>query len=445
MSDYTATAGWTYGRSAGSWIGRLIGTIDRDVLSTIAVRIAVAFGGVLASVLTARYLSPSRRGEYFLVYTLGQTLAQFGNFGLQSSNTYLVARDRSLAGALLANSLWTALIAGGAGSVIVILLLKTNSVSWAVSGLWFAAVLAPTTLFYLLGVNLLVGLRRIAAFNKFQLASNYGVLLCLIGAAIAGAGPSGFLAASALGWTVVSCGLLVALHHGATASLKFRPDVFRVGFRFALKAYVATLCGFLVVRGNVFLLNALTSSAQVGYYSVASQMADVMGILPQSMALVLFPTLIMATEGQFRTTLKNMAVVGVLLAAGCATVGLFAEPFVRLVFGAKFLPTVPVLRWMLPGVFFLGLTAIPSQYLAASGFPVAVVGVWVGGSLFALTLGWLLIPASAGIGAAMALSLTHFGIFLAIFALSVRHARGCGGTFGAVKGMPVVAAEGVLP
>ncbi len=157
--------------------------------------------------------------------------------------------------------------------------------------------LAPATLFYLLGVNLLVGLKRIATFNTFQLASNYVVLLCLIGAAIAGAGPSGFLAASALGWTVVSCSLLLALRRGATTSLRFRPDVFREGLRFALKAYAATLCGFLVVRGNVFLLNALQSSEQVGYYSVASQIADVMGILPQSMALVLFPALIVGERG----------------------------------------------------------------------------------------------------------------------------------------------------
>jgi hypothetical protein len=33
------------------------------------------------------------------VVTLAQTLAQFGNLGLRSSNTFFVARDRSLAGA----------------------------------------------------------------------------------------------------------------------------------------------------------------------------------------------------------------------------------------------------------------------------------------------------------------------------------------------------------
>jgi O-antigen/teichoic acid export membrane protein len=57
---------------------------------------------------------------------------------------------------------------------------------------------------------------------------------------------------------------------------------------------------FLVIRGNVFILNALRGPASVGLYSVASQMGDVLGILPQSMALVLFPTLITAGSGRFR-------------------------------------------------------------------------------------------------------------------------------------------------
>lgn len=406
----------------------LAALINRDVLWTMAVRIAVAFGGVLASVLTARYLSPASRGDYFLVYTLAQTLAQFGNLGLHSSNTYLVAQDNALAGALLANSLWTALIAGGLGSSIVVLLLRTDG-AWAVNGLWLTTVLTPAILFYLLGANLLVGLRQIATFNKIQLAGSYLVLLCLTVAAIAGAGPAGFLAASAFGWSLMSGVLLLVLRQGAVSSFRFRPEVFLNGLRFALKAYAAALFAFLVVRGNVFLLNELKSSQQVGYYSVASQVADAMTILPQSVALVLFPMLVIAGGGQFRVTLKNMAAVGVLLAAACITVGVFAEPFVRVVFGENFLPSVPALRWLLPSVFCLGLTSIASQYLAAFGFPISVVLVWLAGVAISLSLGWLLIPLRGEVGAAMATSVAHLCMLVAIFVLCVRHARANGGGF----------------
>ena len=56
---------------------------------------------------------------------------------------------------------------GGLGSAAVILLGHG-----AVSGrIWLAAILAPATLFFMLGTNLLVGLKRITAFNAFFAAN----------------------------------------------------------------------------------------------------------------------------------------------------------------------------------------------------------------------------------------------------------------------------------
>ena len=209
--------------AASRWsISSPVAFVDPQVIATVAVRLLIVAGGFVSSVLTARLLSPAGRGEYFLVVTLAQALAQFGNFGLQSSNTYFVARDRSLTGALLANSLAIAMVAGGVGSVAVILVLKAAGGASGDSRLWFAAIIAPATLFYMLGTNLLVGLKRIGTFNRFQLGSNYGVLLCLVGAAVLGTGSAGFLAASALGWTLVSCCLLVVLRKEAAGHVNDR-------------------------------------------------------------------------------------------------------------------------------------------------------------------------------------------------------------------------------
>src|SRR5690242_11581545 len=70
--------------------------IDTAVLLTIAARFVVIAAGVVTSIMTARFLLPAGRGEYFLVLTTAQILAQFCNLGLASSNTYFVAKDRSL-------------------------------------------------------------------------------------------------------------------------------------------------------------------------------------------------------------------------------------------------------------------------------------------------------------------------------------------------------------
>jgi O-antigen/teichoic acid export membrane protein len=315
------------------------------------------------------------------------------------------------------------LVAGCVGAVFALVLMTSMGGSAVNGRLWMAVLLAPATLFYLLGTNLLMGLKKVDTFNKVQLGSNYGVLLCFVVAGAAGAGPTGFLAAHVLGWVAASWLLLRRLRRESPGSLRFDREVFGEGFRYALKAYVATLCGFLVVRTNVYLLSGLSGAEQVGYYSVAAQMGEVMGILPQSIALVLFPTLVTARSGKLRTTFLNMAAVALAMGIACVGVGLFADGFVTLVFGTTFLPTASLLRWMLPGIFFLGLTSVLSQYLASCGFPTSLVVVWIGGEVLAAALGWMLIPTYSATGAAIALSIAHTAIFAGVLGVSLGYAR----------------------
>jgi len=84
-----------------------------DVLQTVLTRLFInvlAFG---SSILTARFLGPAGRGDYFVVVTFAGMVMQFGNLGLQSSNTYYAARDPRNLGPLLANSLWISMLGGG--------------------------------------------------------------------------------------------------------------------------------------------------------------------------------------------------------------------------------------------------------------------------------------------------------------------------------------------
>src|SRR5437870_4922581 len=77
-----------------------------DATMVMGGRVVGIIAGIASSILTARYLAPEGRGEYFIAIVTAQLAAQFGNLGLSSGNTYFVARDRRLFPGLLANSLW---------------------------------------------------------------------------------------------------------------------------------------------------------------------------------------------------------------------------------------------------------------------------------------------------------------------------------------------------
>jgi len=390
-------------------------------LSTIAVQFVVIVLGFLSSVITARVLGADGRGVYFLATTFASIVLQLSNLGLQGSNTYRVSRDTQMLGPLAANSLWAAVCAGTLVSALGTVLLWTwGFVSAAeLPFLAVAALYVPANMFCMLGINLLVGYGRPELYNLYLFAYTVWNLVANITAAFTMPTVNGFLLASVAGNWLPAIALLVWLPRFAGASLKFRPDVFRQCAGYAFRSYVATAFGFLILRCNVFILNRYSTDVDLGTFSVASQIGDVLNILPTSVALLLFPHLVRQKSDRWATLLHHLRDVGLILALACAVAALTVAPFVRLVFGASFADAAPTLYYMLPGCFFVGMTSIVSPYLNTHGFPVRQVVAWALAFVVLLAASFVLIPLYKGHGAALALSIAHLALFVMIFAVAV--------------------------
>jgi O-antigen/teichoic acid export membrane protein len=288
---------------------------------------------------------------------------------------------------------------------------------------WFALALAPLFVFHQLGNGLFVGLQQIKTFSLMQPVSSAIVLPLLVVAAMMHAGPGGFLAANVLAWAATIAVMLFLLFRQTGQVGRFRPDVFVSTFSYSTKVYVATLAGFLVLRMNVFVVSAGAGIEQVGYYSVASQVADTLAILPQAVATILFPRLVASRSGRLNATMRDAGRIAAVMLIICSAVWMLAEPAIQLAFGAEFAPAAPVLRAILPAVFLLGVMSVVSQYLAASGFPLAVVGCWLGAVALCGSLSRALVAGSGAVGAGQALSVTYAVLLAALLLLCWRTAR----------------------
>lgn len=394
-------------------------------IATRALQIICSFAG---TVVTARFLGPTDRGEYFLVVTAALVVVQFASFGLHASNTFKVAQDETMFGPLVTNTIWASVVLGVGGAAAAVAVLRMTSIfpHGRPALLWFVIGLTPAMLVFLLGTNLLVGTQRMRAFNIVETIGNLLVVGALVGAGIAGGRVGWFLAASCCAWLVTGAALMRYLVRVSGATWRLRRDVFVSGFRYAAKAYAISVLGYLVLRGNVFVLQHFYGSRELGYYSVAAQVGDALAILPASVALVLFPRLVRQTEDRWSSTLRTTVTVAALLALVCAIAAVLASPFMRIAFGASFTPAAGVLRLMLPGVFAVGTTTILSQYLGAVGMPKITVGIWAIALVVVLVAGRLLVPAHAGAGASAALSLTYFLVLGMVF-MAARHYRAASG------------------
>lgn len=405
----------------------------KQIFSTAVTRLLTMVMAFISSIVVSKSLGPGGRGDYAVAISFAALISQFANLGLQSSNTYYVARNRSIYDGLLANSLWVSLALGGGGAVLAALFMQTTGriVMARPLELWLATAYVAPMLFLMFASNLLVGTNQIAEYNIYELTAAVWNLMLNVMAAVWHLGVPGFLWTSVLGNWVPAIIILVwmcanrerALQDESAAvphlSLRFRPDLLSSGLRFGLKAYLSTLMGALVIRSLVFILKDASGSAEVGYYSVATQISDALYLLPSSAALVLFPRMVRDAGGRWSSTLRALLIIGALLVVACLLAAVLIKPFIWYVLGENFMPAAPILWYLLPGTMLLGLSTVVSQFLAACGFPRSVPVVWMCAWGLVYVLSRQLVPMYGGKGAAIALSATYAFLFVALSSVAM--------------------------
>lgn len=393
----------------------------RNVLSTMGTRVAMVMVSFLGAVVTARVLSPEDRGYFFYALTVAAAVTQFGNMGLHSSNVRFLASEPQLLPVLAANSLWVSIIFGSAGCLGIWIGWRSGLLSSSAPPITIYAALAmvPLLLYYLLGTNLLVGMEQFKELNILEFLNRFlGLLLFLI-CAVSGAGVGGFLVAVVLcaAASVVWLWRLITLQGGCA-----RPDwpLFVSHLPYGLRAYLAALLPFVMTRLMVFSVEQLPDKSQLGYWSIASRMGELMLIIPTSLSMVLFPRL-MKEGNPAKRTWVAVAATAVAMSIACGGVAIMAEVFIEYVFGGVYRPAANMLYLYLPTVFMLSIISVLSQLLAARGIPIGLLVVWGFATAlnFVLTADWVRV--SGALGAIKAMAVSHLIVLGLIVLLVLRN------------------------
>jgi O-antigen/teichoic acid export membrane protein len=389
----------------------------QKVGETLGTRGLLMLSGLAASVLMARALGPDGRGVVAAAAALTAVGMQIANVGLPASNVYYVARDPSLMPALIGNSLAVGLLGSGLGCLIAAAFLAVFSASAPVSGTTLAIALAgiPLGTTLLLLQNLLLGVQRIHALNAVEVGTRLFslaaiVLLIALGATTPNLVLAASLAATAVGgcWTLF---LLRARRSSWTVSF----ELLRTHMGFGLKAFLANLFAFMLLRIDVLMVQDLRGSADTGFYSIAVSMADVLYVLPMVVGMILFPRLSGMGDPlmQWRATRRVAWVTAGILVVAAVTAGIVAHPFVSVLYGNEFLPAVPAFLLLLPGIVTLGTYTVVSRFYASTGLPwfaVYAPGVCAGINIL---LNLVLIP-KVGINGASIASSVCYTLMLAV-------------------------------
>lgn len=391
----------------------------RAVAETYATQITLIVVGLATTVIVTRSLGPAGRGLYSVAMALGFLGVQFGNCGFPASNTYYLAKDRSLLPQLLGNSLLLSFAVGGAGSAAIGLAFYLYPRWEPVHGLLLVLGLLwiPVGLASLLMGRLLLGLHEVRSFNKVELMNRCCALI-LVAAAIflRKITPEAILAANLLG-LLISCGWALRKILSFTQAFPW-PSLthLRAHFGVGMRAYVITAFSLLLLRADLLMVKYMLGPEQAGYYSIVSTIADYILMLPSVIALILFPRL--SAIGDVKEKLRQAkkatlgAAVSLLPLLLIATVS--SRLVVRILFGKAFLPAADAFVWLVPGIFTLGIEVAIVQFLNSVGYPKIVAWIWCLSVLLNVTLNFWTIPHYGIKGASATSSLSYSLTLIAI-------------------------------
>lgn len=351
-------------------------------LEMFAARCLALTGPLAVAIITARMLGPEERGRYYYVITLATIGAQLASLGIQSSNAVMVARGPNLLPPMLANSAWLGLVLGVVAALGVVMFdVALGDLMHLQEAVIFVFALCPLTLLFLYLSNLAVAINRPRLFNGLVIFNGFVLLAATVAVGSLKPTLDPFLAA------VVASGLISCVvawrlvGRGMRLPWTFDWGLFSRSIAFALRAYMLTLVGFLMARTSVVIIRRANAFADLGYWSIGAQISEALLLLPATLSLLLFPMLVRAEDADRWTEFVSMAKrVGVAMGFICVVAGLLARPAITLGFGEAYEPAVGITLALLPGVFFLSVTSVVSQYLAAFGIPRSQLVAW--------TVGW---------------------------------------------------------
>jgi O-antigen/teichoic acid export membrane protein len=352
----------------------------RKVAGTFASKVLLMGLTFITSVLVTRILGPRDRGLYSVAVATAAIAVQFSNLGLNRSNVYYVAKDRSLLSPLVGNSLFFSFLFGGLAASLAGIVFSSWPHLAPLQGTLLVLALAeiPLSLSSLFLQNLVLGIQKVFIYNLIELLNRFiylGIVFILI--AFRWISVETLFASVLL--SLCLCIIFQVWHLWPYIEHPPKPSfvLLKDNIGYGIKAYLAALFFNLALKANLLMIQYYLGPEQAGYYAVADNFATLVYTFPLIVGMLLFPKLsaLESLEKGWMIVKKVTLLVSILTGGICLIVALLAKPIITLIYGNNFLPSASICAWLMPAVFFLGVQVIVMQFDAAIGFPVAVVFV----------------------------------------------------------------------
>jgi O-antigen/teichoic acid export membrane protein len=389
---------------------------------TFSGRVLVVFGtqvfgagiGIINGILLARLLGPAAKGDYYFLVLLPATTIILLQLGLPQAFGFFAARGQTI-GMLGKTIVLTAILSILALLVLLVVLPILSGIfppGIGVEQILFAFLALPLALNATFTTGIVTGRQAVRWYAGINMAYPIvsTVLLVVILGGLGGS-VTGAIAVYVIVSSIQSLGFAIGARWVSARNPEPAEVSYRELLRYGLPYYPGSLTQFFSARADVFLIAWLVAdaAAPLGYYSMAVGLAELVFYFPNAVATLFFPHVAGASREESDSQVAMVARVSLLVTAGVALALAPAAVVMIYVLLPAFVPSLPALFILLPGVVALSATRVVYVYLTGIGKPALTSYINVFAFVLNIVLNIFLIP-RYGIEGAAAASLVSYSV-----------------------------------
>jgi O-antigen/teichoic acid export membrane protein len=385
----------------------------RDILSFLGSNLAVTISNLAISVILSRMLGAAGFGLYSAIIVVPVMVIGFTQLGIRRSAIYHIGNkilpEDHIVSALLILVLWTSAL-----SIFICGFVYFFSDSQPFDPLIIVLVLLtiPLLLTNIFAGGVFLGkedIKRASILNAgptlitllLTILFVWGLKMSVLGAFVA------IALANFIMFFITYRIIIVRFRYNIT--WKYHEGIMKSMIKLGLVNAIAIFIMQLNYRLDILMLKKLSTLEEVGFYSLAMQIAEQLWHIPYAIESIVLSRSANSTNDQFiHRTVASIFRVSLLIGF-VSGIGIFfiAPWLVPLVFGEAFVQSVAMIQVVLPGILILVGFRILNSRLTGMGKPQIAIYTFMPALVINFILNLFLIPRFGGIGAAWSTNVSY--------------------------------------
>lgn len=197
-------------------------------------------------------------------------------------------------------------------------------------------------------------------------------------------------------------------------------------YSYGIRVFLSSIIIMLLIRVDIVLIKRMLGFREVGIYSIAAHIVDMLQVASNLVGGYLFVKL-SDTEDDFtkwQLMKKIMMLFGAFLTVANLAFVLLGKLLLRILYGIDFVPAYGVYLWLIPASYGLSFGSFFNNYLNSKGFPPITILIPAISLGLNIGLNLLMIPRWGLIGAAIASGIAYLLWFFLIIIYEQRRTKG---------------------